>query len=454
MPLGNVVRKVFEVDGSWTCPAGVKQVRVYARAALYPAQVTGFGGSVIASDFNGNYAFVVGNNANQEFGNNATAGTASTVQASLAPGPFLMVGPASCLHIDGTYYTWSSQANGEGGVGSVSTQSQPNPVVGGYKWKQITGALGIRGGLLASGAAYMFGRNVKGQLGDGTVVAKSSPVAVTGGFTWKTLALCNDAGPSSTEDAHMLGITTAGVLYAWGNNANGQLGVGNVVARSSPVAVTGVSGIVFKACSVSADHSLAIASDGTLYAWGANTHGQLGVGDQVPRSSPIAVLGSTKFVACAAGAAISIAISTTGAAYCFGRGINGAIGDGTALSKSSPTAVTGGFKFVSVGCGGGIGGVSNCYGITVDGVLKAWGDNSFGQLGDGTTVKKSSPVSITGSYTFRTIREAVITSRVVDVEPGTTYAITLFAAVAKFGDTPIFGDEAVGALPIQFVLEY
>src|ERR1700679_3547443 len=115
-------------------------------------------------------------------------------------------------------------------------------------------------------------------------------------------------------------------LYAWGSNNIGQLGLGDTASRSSPVAVLGN----FKAQAIATNliglYAIALGENGNLYAWGNNANGQLGLGDVTPRSSPVAVLGGLKFQSISCGvcsssnayANNSLALSTTGTAYGWG----------------------------------------------------------------------------------------------------------------------------------------
>ena len=136
-------------------------------------------------------------------------------------------------------------------------------------------------GITTTGQLYTWGNNGFGVLGVGDAINRSSPVLVLGGLTFKSAVISNSSS---------YGITTAGQLYAWGNNANGVLGVGDIVNRSSPVAVLG--GLTFKSAVIySNGSSYGITTAGQLYAWGGNASGRLGVGDLVARSSPVAVLG-------------------------------------------------------------------------------------------------------------------------------------------------------------------
>jgi alpha-tubulin suppressor-like RCC1 family protein len=247
--------------------------------------------------------------------------------------------------------------------------------------------------------AMSWGLGTSGQLGDGTVIARSSPVTVVGGITnWSQI---------SAGGLHSLGITEEGILYAWGSNigtssqAAGQLGDGTVIARSSPVTVVG--GITnWSAISAGAGFSLGVTETGIAYAWGYNSatfgsfRGMLGDDTTINRSSPVTVVGGiTNWNAVSAGSFHSLGLTDTGVLYAWGVGTDGQLGDGTVIARSSPVTVVGGitnWSAISAGAGFSLG-------VTDTGILYAWGVGTNGRLGDGTVIARSSPVTVVGGIT-------------------------------------------------------
>ncbi len=177
-------------------------------------------------------------------------------------------------------------------------------------------------------------------------------------------------------------------IYAWGENATGQLGDGTTSARSAPVPVIGMSSGV-TAIAAGEYHSLAV-QNGAVYAWGLNNNSQLGDGTGTERTSPVSVIGlSSGVTAVAAGESHSMALQN-GAIYAWGYGGFG-IGDGTVASHNTPVAVTGmnsGVTVIAAGNGRSF--------AVQNGGLFAWGENGVGELGDGTTTPRTSPVAVTG----------------------------------------------------------
>ena len=152
-------------------------------------------------------------------------------------------------------------------------------------------------------------------------------------------------------------------------------------------------------CQVSAGsgtHSLGVRTGGTAWAWGANVGGQLGDGTVVIKSSPVQICGGfTNWCQVSAGYCHSLGVRTDGTAWAWGAGICGLLGENNTVNRNSPVSVVGGFAdWCQVGAG-----CNHSLGLRTNGTLWAWGCNNTGQLGDGTTVNKSSPVSVVGGFT-------------------------------------------------------
>jgi alpha-tubulin suppressor-like RCC1 family protein len=208
---------------------------------------------------------------------------------------------------------------------------------------------------------------------------------------WKQVDI---AGISNTT-GNGGGIRTDGTLYMWGNNAQGQLGLNNTTQTGTATQVTGTTWLQL---SMGSNHTLAIKSDGTLWAWGNNTNGQLGDASLTSKSSPVQVIGTGWKYATAGGkltttAGFSVGIKTDGTLWAWGSNAQGQIGDGTTTTRSSPVQVGSLTNWKSV-----VAGEHSVAAIKTDGTLWTWGGNGNGQLMDGTVIAKSSPVQV-GSLT-------------------------------------------------------
>ncbi|MCL2388191.1 MAG: S-layer homology domain-containing protein, partial [Defluviitaleaceae bacterium] len=173
-----------------------------------------------------------------------------------------------------------------------------------------------------------------------------------------------------------------GSLWAWGGNSSGQLGDGTSGNRHSPVRI--MEDVV--TISAGENHILAVTTDGGLWAWGANYQGQLGDGTTTSHSSPVRIMENV--IAVSAGHAHSFAITSDGVLWAWGQNFQGRLGDGTGTARHSPVRIMENVAAVSTAGG------SHTLAITTDGGLWAWGNNSLGQLGDGTTTNSNNPIRI------------------------------------------------------------
>ena len=180
--------------------------------------------------------------------------------------------------------------------------------------------------------------------------------------------------PVAAGQRHSLAVKSDGTVWAWGYNRNGQLGDGTTTDRSTPGPVPNLTDVVSVAASDR--HNLALKRDGTLWAWGQNSNGQLGDGTTTPSLTPKQVL--TGVVSVATGYHYSLAVKSDGTLWAWGDNEYGQLGDGTWADSFTPKQVLTGV--VAVAAGG-----SHSLALKSDGTLWAWGDNYSGQLGDGTT---------------------------------------------------------------------
>jgi alpha-tubulin suppressor-like RCC1 family protein len=335
------------------------------------------------------------------------------------------------LSSNNTPLAWGVNTNGQLGDGSVVHKSSPVAVLGGLKFVKLIHTSGANTqsaviGVTRAGVAYAWGMNTNGNLGTGDVASKSSPVAVLGGITFSDVL-----GGAVSSRYFNVGLTTAGEAYSWGANTSGQLGLGDVVPRSSPVAVLG--GLTFKqlvACEKS-ESVIGVTSAGVAYAWGDNSSGQLGVGDVNARSSPVAVLGGLTFSKLIAFRSVSMGLTSDGTLYAWGLNANGQLGVGDTTNRSSPVAVLGGLKFIDVAFADGFTDIYSAYALAADGVMYSWGANANGTLGLGDVVPRSSPVAVLGAFSPDGLSPVITID--IDVTPGASYTISLGRGLSFFG---------------------
>jgi len=178
-------------------------------------------------------------------------------------------------------------------------------------------------------------------LGNGTTNNSSTPLQVPN--LSQVVALAAGYG-------HSLALRSDGTVWAWGDNSYGQLGNGTTTNSSTPVQVSGLSGIV--AISAGGYHSLALRSDGTVWAWGENSFGQLGNGTATDSYTPVHVSSSSGIVAISAGGSHSLAVRSDGTVWAWGNNFAGELGNGTFTDSSTPVQVSG-LSGVTAIAGGG-----------------------------------------------------------------------------------------------------
>ena len=279
---------------------------------------------------------------------------------------------------------WGYNLNGQLGDGSRESKSMPVDVVGlDSGVTAITVGLNHACALTTGGGVKCWGYNGWGNLGDGTAVSRSTPIDV--------VILSSSVSAIAAGQEHTCALTIGGGVKCWGSNQYGQLGDGSTASdESRAVDVVGLSSGV-SAIAAGWHHSCALTTDGGIKCWGRNEWRQLGDGTTVSRSTPIDVVGLSSGVsAIATGGYHTCALTTGGGVKCWGENVWGQLGDGTTVSRSTSVDV--------VGLGSGVsaiatGGTHTCA-LPTGGGVKCWGENGYGRLGDGSTNLKTTPVDV------------------------------------------------------------
>lgn len=227
---------------------------------------------------------------------------------------------------------------------------------------------------------YQWGSNNYGRYGNNTIITSSVPVLIGALTNWSTI-------DTTLVDSHMLAIKTDGSLWACGENTSGQLGQSDVTRRSSPVRIGSLTN--WKSVSAGASASYALNVDNKLFAWGGNSTGELGDGTTIPKSSPIQIGALTTWKSVVASVNYVCGIRTDGTLWSWGYNIYGQLGLGNTVSRSSPVQIGTLNTWTSVACG-----YAHVVATKSDGTLWSWGYNISGQLGQGHRSNRSSPVQI------------------------------------------------------------
>jgi alpha-tubulin suppressor-like RCC1 family protein len=400
--LGGGTNRVQAINGSLTVTftatvTGLNRLADHVSAGLFHACAIGDNGRAYCWGTNRYGQLGVGPRDDDVHPVSAVAGDHSfaSLEASLS---------TTCALEGGTPYCWGNLFDFIAGLPRSGT-----PVgVGQLAFTQITHGHRHACGLTTTGKAYCWGDNDRGQLGTDTTLASEVPLAVVGNLTFVSIT----GGGRQT-----CALTVAGQAYCWGNNAYGELGIGTrdefgercfvpnggsyYACRKRPTAVSG--GHTFSSISAGAIHTCAIRrGDGALFCWGLNDYGQLGTGPVTVNCSnrfggqfacevsPAPLNDGRAYVSVSAGYLHSCAVATNGSGLCWGRNEGGQLGRSTAEQCTdanrifyacgvTPAVVSGGRTFSVIDAG-----FQHSCGLTAGREIYCWGDNQYGQLGEGT----------------------------------------------------------------------
>ncbi len=246
---------------------------------------------------------------------------------------------------------------------------------------------------VAAGRAHCWGENLDGELGVGDVVGRPLPTLVAGEHSLSFM---------SAGAFHTCAIDSNGAAYCWGSAGSGALGdgrgstdlgeAGRGEFSDEPVPVQG--GLAFLAISAGAGHTCGITIDGAAYCWGSNRYGQLGDGMTTRRTTPTRVSGGLQFSSIAAGVRFTCGVAAA-VAYCWGANEEGQLGNGGTAPKSAPSPVSGGIAFTAVAAG-----LGHACGTSTAGEIYCWGFNNLGQLGTGDNGSSMVPRRVVGGRSY------------------------------------------------------
>lgn len=418
------------------------------------------------------YAWAWGTNQYGQLGDGSTASSTMPVQVSGLSNVVAVAGGSNyslALTQDGRVFAWGWNPYGELGGGSAQTcNNEPCSTTP----QQVNGLPGplaaiAAGGdhslaVTASGAVYAWGLNGAGQLGNGTTSNSATPVQVQG-LPDPSSSPANRVIDVAAGANHSLALTQDGRVFAWGSDQDGQLGISNLQQCNGQLCLTTATQVTnlpnpatnpAKAIAAGANHSLALLRDGSVWAWGSDSAGQIGspvnglCGLTSCSVSPIQVSSLSGVASIAAGANHSLAATTSGAVYAWGDNTYGQLGAGPCASAGSacggpntPPLRLPGISGVSMVAASG----SFSLGLTSGGSVEAWGANLDGQLG--TPTATLCVLLIPCSYTPLQVTNL---TGITAIGAGSAFGLAvgpagLVPSVSISPATVSFGDQAIGA---------
>jgi len=340
--------------------------------------------------------FSWGSNSIGQLGLNDTVNRSSPVQvgaltdwAQVASGAYA----SFAVKTTGTLWSWGFPSYGRLGQNNLITLSSPVQIGALTNWSRAFGGNQNNAAIKTDGTLWTWGRNNDGQLGQNIAysINRSSPVQV---------GLLTDWARITIGSNFCLAVKTTGTLWSWGANINGQLGQNDIILRSSPVQVGALTD--WSQVTAGDNFTIAVKTTGTLWSWGFNGNGQLGRNTYGGAfSSPTQVGALTNWTSVSAGYNFCVAVKNDGTLWSWGVNSSGQLGLNYGIfPRSSPTQIGALTDWAQVSSGQNF-----CTAIKTTGTLWSWGSNASGRLGQNIAyyINRSSPVQVGSLATWSLI---------------------------------------------------
>ena len=413
-----------------------------------------------------------GNNESGQLGNNSIVSSSVLVQVSGLTGVAAFAGGAShslAVKSDGTIWAWGVNSSGQLGDNTTTSRLTPVQVRDEFGTGFFTGAVSVAASrynsmaLKSDNTVWAWGLNDKGQLGNDDTLRLKSPIPVQVKDQSGT-GFLSDVVAIAAGDSLGMALKSDGSVWTWGDSANGKLGIGGASSDvQRPVQVKDHPGTGFlsgiTAIAACGNHSLALMSGGTVWAWGRNFAGELGDGTPNDAETPTQTT-ITAVANIAAGGNHSLAVKLDGTVWSWGYNSTGELGDNTITQSLTPVQVKDqygtGFLagYSSVAAGG-----HHSYALKSDGTVWAWGLNFYGELGNNSTTNSPIPVQVNGLAGCVTVASgayhgmAIASSAAAEITayslPGQTGSATINSVAGTIGVTVPFSTN-VTALAATF----
>ncbi len=381
-----------------------------------------------------------GNNSLGQLGDSTTSETSFPVQSG--EGTIWATVSSRNVHtvslrIDGTLWAWGQNSYGQLGNGTKDMSSFPIQVGTDSDWAAASAGGQHTVALKTDGRLWAWGRNDFGELGNNTKKDSLSPIQIGTGTDWITI---------SAGGWHTMAIKADGTLWAWGHNYYGELGNNTNTNTDEPTQIStdpeGEPDSNWQTVSAGFLHTVALKTDGTLWAWGNNFYGQLGNNTQAISYSPLPVKTDqdsesepdTDWHAVSAGYLHTVALKTDGTLWAWGDNEYGQLGDGTTTLSLVPVQIGNETDWEAISAGG-----RHTLAIKTDGSLWAWGQNVFGQLGDGSNNDRHQPGQIGVGADWTAVEAGFSYSVTLTPGPDST-AVQILGVTSSLKSNPLPGE--------------